>query len=133
VHGVRVLAARFFRRAVAELSDALRHEARLAQRVPKSETTYREHYTQIARTNRRAREALRPKPYPREVEYLRTWVFELHGRSGLSQSGVSPLRWTELSAWQQATGVIVTAEEQRALVQLDAVLCHPGSFDEKES
>jgi hypothetical protein len=75
---------------------------------------------------------LRPKWYPPELDYLKRWLFELHGRSGASNAGLAPLSWTQLNAWIEATGNIVHPWEKRALMELDAVLLNPGSLDEKD-
>lgn len=75
---------------------------------------------------------MRPRSYPPELDYLRTWLFELHGRSGASSAGLAPLSWTTFKHWREETGNVVHPWEKRALMDLDAVLLNPGSFDEKE-
>lgn len=62
---------------------------------------------------------------PACLEYLRGWLFELHGRSGVGMSGVAPLSYGTIADWTRLTGAIVRPEEVRALIRLDAVLLHP--------
>ena len=68
--------------------------------------------------------------YPHEVHYLREWIGELHGRSGVGMAGVLPLSYTELDAWARRTGRNPLPHEVDALIRLDSVLCHPDAYAE---
>ncbi len=58
---------------------------------------------------------LKGPEYPRELEYLRDWTTELHGKSGAAQFGLLPLSYTNLKAWSELKGI-----------QLDSAMLYPG-------
>lgn len=61
--------------------------------------------------------------------YLRDWLYELHGRSGMTDHGPAPLSWPALDAWARMTGRKPDTSETDALFSLDAVLLAPGSME----
>jgi hypothetical protein len=89
-------------------------------------TCDREHWEVLAeRGDRAAIKRLEPPEYPSAFEYLREWLFQLHGRSGVGMNGFVPLTWTTLRHWRAETGTIVRPAEARALMRFDAILLHP--------
>lgn len=70
-------------------------------------------------------------PFPESLRYLYGWLHELHGRSGVSMSGIAPLSWSTLDAWARATGTLVHPHEARALMTLDAIMCFPGKPEDE--
>lgn len=62
-----------------------------------------------------------PEP-PDAVSYLRDWLLEIHGHSGVGMNGLAPVTYATVESWARLTGTIVRPEEVRALVQLDAAL-----------
>lgn len=112
---------------------ALRHESRLNQR-DKDGFTQREHLEGLAaRGVPSAAAMLEGPPVPDEFAYLRTWVYELHGRSGLGMGGFAPLSYATIDAWARLTDRTVTPAEVEALIQLDTALLAPGGADADES
>jgi hypothetical protein len=74
----------------------------------------------------RAHKMLREGPEcPDGFAYLLAHAQALVGRSGISTSGLAPLKWTELTAYQQETGWIFSAWEKDALMRLDTALRTP--------
>lgn len=68
--------------------------------------------------------------FPDVLSYLYVWVMELCGRSGVGLSGVAPLTYATLNAWQQQMKVReLRPSEVKALFRLDVVLRHPESED----
>ena len=62
---------------------------------------------------------------PECMEYLLGWSNELHGRSGVDMSGLSPLTYTTVDAWARLTGRDPQPHEVDALMVLDRVRRHP--------
>jgi len=54
--------------------------------------------------------------------YLIEWVYQLHGRSGASMSGLLPLSPTVIQAWAQLSDVEIHPWEVWALLYLDSVM-----------
>lgn len=98
----------------------------------KSQGTERAHLEAAARSGSvTARKELEsPVEYPDALRYLHEWILELYGRSGLGMSGYAPLSYSEIMAWALLTGRLVAPWEVDALIQLDAVLRHPGIGEE---
>ena len=63
--------------------------------------------------------------YDQSVHYVREWLDALHGRSGVSMNGLSPLTYTTIRDWAALTGAHPTAAEVQALLRLDGILLHP--------
>jgi hypothetical protein len=62
---------------------------------------------------------------PEPVAHLRSWAYELVGRSGVGMGGLAPLRYSEIEAWARLTGRCVTPRDVAALLALDRVLRQP--------
>lgn len=89
--------------------------------------TNREHLAKAARTARgpvaiRAASALAGPPVPESVAYLREWLYQLVGRSGVGFDGAAPLSYGTIADWARLTGVNPTADDVAALFHLDHVL-----------
>jgi hypothetical protein len=69
--------------------------------------------------------------YPPELDYLRSWVRELHGRSGVGMSGLSPLTYSTIADWARLKGFVPEPHEVDALIALDAVMLYPGKREEE--
>jgi hypothetical protein len=67
--------------------------------------------------------------YPHEVHHLREWVIELHGRSGATEGAPNQLTYSTVRDWARLTGRRPLPHEVHALLELDAVLCHPGEAE----
>jgi len=78
-----------------------------------------------AKGNKKAIAALDIPEFPDELEYLRVWIYELYGRSGIGMDGAAPLAWSEIESWQRQTGREASLEDKQALMTLDAILRHP--------
>jgi hypothetical protein len=74
---------------------------------------------------------LQAPEYPEGVEYLREWVYELHGRSGVGMGGLMPLSYTTIADWARLKEVDIDPHEVGALIALDAAMLAPGE-PEKE-
>ena len=61
--------------------------------------------------------------YPDCVDYLWKWALELHGRSGVSMSGLAPLTYEAITAWAVLRKVWLTPSEVKALIDIDTALC----------
>ncbi len=59
---------------------------------------------------------------PRALAYLREWLYQLVGRSGVGMSGANPLSYGTIADWSRLTGNRPTPDEVEALLYLDAVL-----------
>lgn len=59
---------------------------------------------------------------PPSLEYLKGYLYELHGRSGVGQCGLAPLSYQTVEAWSRLTGRSVTPREVNALLILDGIL-----------
>lgn len=76
--------------------------------------------------SRRINEANAP-PFPEALLYLHTWIYALHGRSGVGMNGFAPLSYVTIDAWSRLTGARPDAEDVDALIRLDAVLLNPDA------
>lgn len=65
---------------------------------------------------------------PEPLAYLLGWCYQLHGRSGMTEHGVSPLMWTTVDAWSRLTGNVLVQEEIDTLFLLDGILIAPGEM-----
>ena len=90
----------------------------------------RDHLTEKVRRKLLPASALDGPPMPEELRYLREWVQELYGRSGVGAVGVNPLTYTTIMDWAVLTDRSVQPHEVQALMALDAVMRFP---DPKES
>lgn len=59
---------------------------------------------------------------PGAVQYLYDWLNEIHGRSGVTESGLAPATYATIEAWARMTRTTVTPSEVRALMHLDTIL-----------
>lgn len=73
---------------------------------------------------------LEEREYPYCVGYLRGWVSELHGRSGVGQFGLAPLSYATIESWSRLKGVRVKPHEVDALIALDGFMLNPGKEEE---
>lgn len=71
--------------------------------------------------------ALYGPPVPEAFVYLRRWLYELHGRSGVGMNGFAPLSYATIAYWADLTGQIVEPFEVEALLMLDGILLHPDT------
>lgn len=82
-----------------------------------------DHWEAAARTGSAAAiEHLTAPDYPDCVQYLWTWVIELHGHSGVGMNGLAPLTYESIMSWAVLKGVQPTPYEVEALLSLDATL-----------
>lgn len=65
---------------------------------------------------------------PEPLEYLRDWLYAVHGRSGVGMSGIAALSWPTLDAWARHMGLRPDRAEIDALFMLDGVLLAPGEL-----
>jgi hypothetical protein len=63
---------------------------------------------------------------PESLEYLKGWLYALHGRSGEGMNGAVRLSYSTVADWARLTDVRPTSAEVEALMMLDAVLSNPG-------
>jgi hypothetical protein len=82
--------------------------------------------------DRRAVAMLHVPDYPPEIEYLREWARELHGKSGVGMNGIAPLSYATVESWSRLKGVDVMPHEIDALFLLDSVMIYPGNPDEDD-
>ena len=61
---------------------------------------------------------------PESVGYLRDWLYQLHGTSGVAMDGAAPLSWSTIRDWASFVGIDPppTEDEVSALRMLDALL-----------
>jgi len=59
---------------------------------------------------------------PESLAYLRDWLFQLVGRSGVGMAGAAPLSYGTIADWARLTGNTPTPDDVEALLYLDAVL-----------
>jgi hypothetical protein len=101
----------------------VQYDARCRKKT-KDGLTQQDHWEAAAKKgSRAAKEALEGPPFPRELDYLYGWLWELHGRSGASFGGLLPLSYTTIADWSRLTGQVIRPHEVAALIQLDAILC----------
>lgn len=72
-----------------------------------------------------ARAALEGPDIPDCVLYLRGWLLEVTGRSGVGMAGAAPLSYGTIRDWAALTGRTPNALEIEALFRLDRVLRNP--------
>jgi hypothetical protein len=72
---------------------------------------------------------LQGSEYPDCIEYMRDWLSELHGRSGVGMSGFNPLTYSTIAHWSRLTETRVESDEVRALILLDAIMLNPGEME----
>lgn len=66
---------------------------------------------------------MRGPKYPVAVEYLRRWLYELHGRSGYTGMGdIAPLSFTTIRDWSQLMQRSLEPWEVDFLLDADAIL-----------
>jgi hypothetical protein len=114
----------------------VRHEARLNERG-KDGVSAREHLEGRLRMallmgKSPVIEGLDPPPFPDCLTYLRDWLFELHGRSGLGMSGAAPLSYATIEYWAKLNDITVQPHEVQALLVLDSVYLNPGKPEARE-
>ncbi len=71
-------------------------------------------------------------PFPEELRYLYEWGIELHGRSGVTMSGLAPLTYTTIDAWCRLTEIALEPREVQALMILDSAMLFPGIDTDEE-
>jgi hypothetical protein len=109
----------------------VRHDAGLATKE-KDGSTRRAHLEAAARRGHPAAVAALEGPEcPDAVSYLRDWLHELHGRSGVGMSGLAPLTYGAIADWARLTGRRPHPYEVRALLTLDAVMLFPDAGAEE--
>lgn len=67
-------------------------------------------------------EQLRGPTVPASLAYLRDWLYQLVGRSGVGMSGAAPLSYGTVADWARLTGNEPTPDDIDALFFLDAAL-----------
>lgn len=117
-------AHKFFYAALTGLIESVKQDTELARGVKDSSGSQRKHLEKLARKgDKTAREALRPKGlYPRWIGYLKGWISDLHGRSGVGMSGYAPLTYTQIEAWARLKGIRPEPHEVEALMSLDTAI-----------
>ena len=109
-----------------------RHEA-IMNMPDKDGLPARETYKEAARKGSPvAIEMLEGKEYPVDLMYLYEWSIGLVGRSGVNQTGLNPLSYSEIESWSRVTGNRPDPEEVEALIALDSVMRHPETEVKKE-
>lgn len=68
---------------------------------------------------------------PDTLAYLWSWTLEIHGRSGVSMSGMVPATYSTVKDWAVLTGRDPTPDEVHAMLRLDGALLS-GRPDEPE-
>lgn len=58
--------------------------------------------------------------FPPAVDHVWEWFWDLSSRRMSGESGPQPITYTEIESFKRATGILVTSEEVRMLVQMDA-------------
>ena len=71
---------------------------------------------------------------PEAFEYLVSWAFALHARSGIGLAGADPLRYSELREWANLVipGIALEAYEVEALIALDAAMREDSDKKQEE-
>jgi len=67
------------------------------------------------------------------MAYIWEWVRELHGRSGVTMSGLAPLSHQEIEAWQRLHEIELTPLEVEALIAVDSALISASAPEEAET
>jgi hypothetical protein len=80
-----------------------------------------------------AEAALESPEYPAWIEYLATVSRRLHGRSGDNMNGLSPLSEATVAYYQANSGVLLTADDVDALMELDIARRAPDSVLKRET
>jgi len=73
----------------------------------------------------RAQAELDGPPAPPALQYLLSWSWELHGRSGVGMDGYAPLTFTTIRDWAVLTEREIEPHEVQALLVMDAVRRNP--------
>lgn len=68
---------------------------------------------------------------PEEMEYLVSWAFDLHGRSGVGMSGAAPLSYTTVESWARLLDIRIEPYEVKALIALENAIRNPGDDEEE--
>src|SRR5690242_10545749 len=117
----------FFYQELERLKACIAHEAALSVSV-ETGGTMREHLEAAANSVRpspgrdAARARLEGPPVPASLAYLRSILYQLHGRSGASMGGLLPLSDTTVRHWCENNGIQLEPGEIEALKMLDGVL-----------
>lgn len=96
--------------------------------APKAGVAQREHLEALltsgnAAARAKAAKMLKGPKCPEEFAYLREWLYQLYGRSGVGGMGdTAPLSWREIHAWAEFHGLRPSPDELDALMLLDSVL-----------
>lgn len=99
-----------------------RHQVELARKGPDG-TAQREHWKFAAEHgNEDARRKLQCPEFPEHLAHVWEWARDLHGRSGVGMTGLAPLSYQEIEAWQRLHGIALTSLEVDALIAVDAAL-----------
>lgn len=110
----------------------MRHQT-LLNRKAKDGSSTRAHLAEAARRgSESAQEQLQGPDPPEAMLYLSEWAFALCGRSGASMEGLAPLSYQTLEAWSRMNGITLDSLEERALLELDAVIRRPERDEETE-
>ena len=116
----------FFERALDRLIAYAEHEARLNQIVEDGKKkTVRQHLQSIAAQDPSVLADLEGPRFPEELSHLWDWSQELHGQSGVGQSGWLPLTFTTIADWSKLLDINILPEEVSALMQIDRALLYP--------
>ena len=81
----------------------------------------REHLEQVWKSTGRKPEGLDPPPFPDVVNHVWAWFIELHNARPQTGMGVSPITYSEISAWSSLTGVIPNPWEVGVIKSIDRV------------
>jgi hypothetical protein len=95
--------------------------------APKAGVAQREHLKALATSSNAAVRAkavamLKSPGCPEEFAYLRDWLYQIYGRSGVGFGDVAPLSWQTVESWARITGNRPTADEVEMLMALDQTL-----------
>ena len=108
----------------------VRHEARLRAKEQDG-AARRDHLERAAaRGVDAARKALEGPEFPEPLRYLYGWLMEVHGRSGVDMSGLSPLTYATIADWAVLMHRRPRPHDVEALLTLDAVLRFPDAGEE---
>jgi hypothetical protein len=78
--------------------------------------------TQAAKGDARALASLTPPESPEWLDYLRTWLYKLHGHSGGTGMGPAPLSYGTIADFARLCDVDIDPSEVDWLMMADGIL-----------